>query len=145
MERTRFIRRPLVWIILMILVALLLGSLFTGDGDYKKVNTSVALAQVTSGNYTKAQLEDKEQVLRLSLKHDYQGSKKIEASFPAEASDDIFTMLSAKASDSGPAFDTKVTQESIFVTLLITVLPILVVVVLLFLFMSQCRAAAAES
>ena len=144
MERTRFIRRPLVWIILMILVALLLGSLFTGDGDYKKVDTSVALAQVNSGNYTKAQLEDKEQVLRLQLKSDYHGSKKIEASFPAEASDDLFGTLSEKAKDGGAAFDTKVTQESIFVTLLITVLPILVVVVLLFLFMSQMQGGGSR-
>ncbi|GAA0263087.1 ATP-dependent zinc metalloprotease FtsH [Cryptosporangium japonicum] len=145
MERTRFIRRPLVWIILMILVALLLGSLFTGDGDYKKVDTSVALAQVREGNYNKAQLQDKEQILRLELKNDYRGDKKIEASFPSQSADDVFSLLSEKSeANGGPAFDTKVTQESIFVTLLITVLPILVVVVLLFLFMSQMQGGGSR-
>ncbi|MFG1920551.1 ATP-dependent zinc metalloprotease FtsH [Cryptosporangium sp. NPDC048952] len=145
MERTRFIRRPLVWIILMILVALLLGSLFTGDGDYKKVDTSVALAQVREGNYNKAELQDKEQILRLELKNDYHGDKKVEASFPSQSADDVFTLLSEKSeANGGPSFNTKVTQESIFVTLLITVLPILVVVVLLFLFMSQMQGGGSR-
>ncbi|SHN01355.1 membrane protease FtsH catalytic subunit [Cryptosporangium aurantiacum] len=129
----------------MILVALLLGSLFTGDDDYKKVDTSVALAQVRDGNYKEAQLQDKEQILRLDLNSDYRGSNKIEASFPSQSADDVFTLLSDQAkSNDGPAFDTKVTQESIFVTLLITLLPILVVVVLLFLFMSQMQGGGSR-
>ena len=45
MERTRGIfRRPVVWIILVIIGAIALSSFFTGGQEYTKVDTSVALA-----------------------------------------------------------------------------------------------------
>jgi cell division protease FtsH len=135
MERTRFVRRPLFWIIALILSGLLLASFFTGDGDYKKVDTSVALAQIERGNVDMVHMQDKEQVLQIDLKNEVGGSKKIEASYPYEGSRDIFSTLREK----GLKYDVKVTKESVLVTLLISFLPIAIVVVLLFLFMSQMQ------
>ena len=46
MERTRFFRRPVVWIILVIIGAIALSSFFTSGPSYHKVDTSVALQQL---------------------------------------------------------------------------------------------------
>ncbi|MDQ1646495.1 MAG: cell division protease FtsH, partial [Cryptosporangiaceae bacterium] len=128
------------WIVLAILAALLLASFFTGDGDYKKVDTSVALAQIESGNYDRVVMQDKEQILQIDLKREVQGSKKIQASFPYLSGGDVFNVLRAQQNDGkNVKFDTKVTKESVLVTLLISFLPIAIVVVLLFLFMSQMQ------
>jgi cell division protease FtsH len=140
MERTRFVRRPLFWIIVVIMGALLLGSIFTGGDDYKKVDTSVALAQIDKGNFTFVKVEDKEQRLQIQTKNAVQGSKKIQASYPYESSDEIFGLLRTQQTEGkNIKFDAKVTKESVFVTLLISLLPIAILVILLFLFMSQMQ------
>jgi cell division protease FtsH len=140
MERTRFVRRPLFWIIVVIMGALLLGSIFTGGDEYKKVDTSVALAQIDSGNFTRVRVEDKEQRLQIQTKNEVKGSKKIQASFPYEAGDEIFDVLRDQQTEGkNIVFDAKVTKESVFVTLLISLLPIAILVILLFLFMSQMQ------
>ncbi len=51
MERTRFFRRPVVWIILVIAGAIALSSLFTSGPSYHKVDTSVALDQLDTGQH----------------------------------------------------------------------------------------------
>jgi cell division protease FtsH len=135
MDRTRFLRRPFVWIALVVLGVLILGSLLSGNGDYKKVDTSVALAQLRDKNVSKVLVQDKEQIVQLDLKKKVEGSDKIEASYPYEALPPIFSAVQK----SGVKYDTKVSQDSIWTTLLISLLPIAIVVGLLFLFMSQMQ------
>ncbi|MGH3655436.1 MAG: ATP-dependent metallopeptidase FtsH/Yme1/Tma family protein, partial [Micromonosporaceae bacterium] len=145
MERTRFFRKPLFWVVLVILGALLLSTFFTGEPDYKKVDTSVVLAQLERDNVKKATLEDKEQVLSLDLKKPIQGSEKIQASIPAEWTDEISEEIrdQERAGDVNK-FDVEVTEDSVFVTILITLLPVVVVVILLLLFMSQMQGGGSR-
>ncbi len=124
MDRTRILRRPIVWIVLVVLAALVLTTFFTNGDDYKKVSTSIALSQVTSGNVVSATIEDREQVLQLNLKNPVDGSTKVEASYPAEATSAIFATIwpNGKAGAKGVAFDTKVTKDSFWASLLISLL-----------------------
>ncbi|HEV7756015.1 MAG TPA: ATP-dependent metallopeptidase FtsH/Yme1/Tma family protein, partial [Mycobacteriales bacterium] len=135
MDRTRFLRRPFVWIALVVLGVLILGSLLSGNGDYKKVDTSVALKQLSDKNVSKVLIQDKEQIVQLELKKAVSGSTKVEASYPYEALPTVFGAVQK----SGVGYDTKVSQDSIWTTLLISLLPIAIVVGLLFLFMSQMQ------
>ena len=57
--------------IIAFIVLLFVGLSFFGANnsvDYQSVNTSVALQQIKEGNVQKAVLEDREQVLKLTLK-----------------------------------------------------------------------------
>lgn len=140
MERTRFFRRPLFWIVLVILAALVFGPMLTGGDDYKKVDTSVAMRQLDKNNFTSVKMEDKEQVLKLRLKDEVQGSEKIQASYPAESANTIFQLLREKqADDSDIKYQTKVSKENFLVTILISLLPIVLLVGLLLFFMSQMQ------
>jgi cell division protease FtsH len=70
MERKKIFRSVWFWVVLVVLVALTFSSLFSGNGGYQEVSTSVALAQFEDGNVKSATINDKEQTLDLDLRHD---------------------------------------------------------------------------
>jgi cell division protease FtsH len=150
MERTRFFRRPVVWIILVILLAIGLSSMFAGGPSYHKVDTSVALAQLSKGGIEKANIQDKEQTLQLDLKDKARfgntETDKIQAQYPSQVTDEIWgQMQEAKSAGRiGGDINTEVTQDSVFLSLLVNLLPIAVLVILLLLFMSQMQGGGSR-
>lgn len=151
MERTRLFRRPVLWIILVILGAFALSSLFTGGDSYQKVDTSVVLDQINSkGGIEKLTVKDKEQTIQLELadRGRYEGNEtdKIQAQYPAEAGDEIWTEITeAKAAGRiSDTVNTEVSRDSILITLLVNLLPIAVLVILLLLFMSQMQGGGSR-
>src|SRR6266536_1944030 len=150
MERTRFFRRPVVWIVLVIMGAIALSSLFTGGQSYTQVTTSDALAQVDSGNVHKVLVEDKEQTVDLDLKNSatFNGTTtdKIKAQVPALAVNDVFKQINdaKSAGRIDGTVDTKVTKDSVLLGLLVNLLPIAVLVILLLLFMSQMQGGGSR-
>jgi cell division protease FtsH len=151
MERTRFFRRPVVWIILVIIGAIALSSFFTSGPSYHKVDTSVALQQLNqTGGIKKAVFKDKEQTLQLDLQNRAKfgdtETDKIQAQFPYEVGDDIWNDVLEAQSDQriqGPV-NTEVSGDSVFLTLLVNLLPIAVLVILLLLFMSQMQGGGSR-
>src|SRR4051812_9992173 len=133
MERKKIFRSVWFWVVIVVLVALTFSTLFTGKGGYQQVSTSTALAQFDDGNVSSATINDKEQTLDLELKKPVDGSDKVTASYPLGAATDIFGIVSGttKGND-GVHFDTNVTQDSLLVSLLVSFLPFLVLLVLLF-------------
>jgi len=151
MERTRFFRRPVVWIILVIIGAIALSSFFTSGPSYHKVDTSVALEQLNvKGGIKKAVFKDKEQTLQLDLENRAKfgdtETDKIQAQYPYEVGDDIWDDILKAQSDGriqGPV-NTEVSGDNVFLTLLVNLLPIAVLVILLLLFMSQMQGGGSR-
>src|SRR5256885_696740 len=150
MERTRFFRRPVVWIVLVIIGAIALSTLFNGGQSYTQVTTSELLGQLQSGNVSKALVEDKEQTIDFELKNaaTFNGAstKKIKAQIPALSVNDVFKQIN-DAKTGGKidgTVDTKVTKESVLLGLLVNLLPIAVLVILLLLFMSQMQGGGSR-
>lgn len=150
MERTRFFRRPVVWIILVILGAVVLSQLFTAGPSYHRVDTSVALDQLNKGGIEKVVFQDKEQTLQIDLKDKAKfgdtNTDRIEAQFPYEVGGQVWNeVLEAKSANriTGPA-DTKVSSDSIWVSLLVNLLPIALLVLLLLFFMSQMQGGGSR-
>lgn len=149
MERTRLFRRPVVWILLVIIGAIILSSFFTSGPSYTKADTSQVLALLREGKAKKAVIQDKEQTLRLDLKskETIKGSKtdKVETSFTARSADELQNELNTLQSGGKlEQYNVNVTQDNIFVSLLINLLPIAVLVVLLLLFMSQMQGGGSR-
>ncbi|GIF76605.1 ATP-dependent zinc metalloprotease FtsH [Asanoa siamensis] len=153
MERTRFFRRPVVWIILVIAGAIALSSLFTGGPSFHRVDTSVALQQLNSGPARSIQevtFQDKEQTLQITLaqaqKFGDTNTNRIEAQFPAEVGDQIWNdVQNAKTADriTGDV-DTQVSGDNVLLSLLVNLLPIVLLVVLLLFFMSQMQGGGSR-
>src|SRR5215468_5219379 len=140
MDRRRLFRSWWLWAIVIVFAIFVLPSVVSGGSDYKSVNTSVAYAQIDSGNFTTATIRDKEQQLQIDLKNPVDGKKKISTSFPADASSTIFNKLTAQTgADTGRSFTTKVTKSNTWLSLLVSLLPILLIVGVLFFVMSQVQ------
>jgi cell division protease FtsH len=153
MERTRFFRRPVVWIILVIAGAIALSSLFTGGPSYHRVDTSVALQQLNNGpkaSISEVVFQDKEQTLQINLAQSQKfgdtTTNRIEAQFPSEVGDQIWNdVQNAQTAQriSGPV-DTQVSGDNVLLSLLVNLLPIVLLVVLLLFFMSQMQGGGSR-
>ena len=130
-------RKNVIRTLTAIAVVLLLGWLFFYFSDdtrgYKPVDTSVAMAQINSDNVKSAQIDDREQQLRLDLKNgngDTENSDKIITKYPTGYGVDLFNALSAKNAKT----NTVVNQGSMLGSLLIYLLPLLLLVGLFVMF-----------
>jgi cell division protease FtsH len=134
MERKKIFRSVWLWVAVVVVVGFIASQFFSNDGGYDKVSTSTALSQLSEGNVDKATINDKEQTLDLDLKAPVDGSSKISASYPLGAADDVFAAVrgGTGAGTGTQSFDTNVTQDSVLVSLLVSFLPFVVLLLLLF-------------
>ncbi|MEP7021172.1 MAG: ATP-dependent metallopeptidase FtsH/Yme1/Tma family protein, partial [Pseudonocardiales bacterium] len=141
MKSKRILRSWWLWAALILVGFLVVPSLLSGGSPYHKVSTSDAIAQINAGNVTKALQKDKEQTLELTLKKDFKGHSKITTQYPSDASSTIFNDLTKAAAtpNNSIAFDTKVSKQNTWVSLLVSLLPILLIVGVLFFVMSQVQ------
>src|SRR2546422_5600195 len=130
-------RKNVIRTLTVISVVLLLGYLFylfsDDTRDFHPVDTSVAMAQINSDNVKSAQIDDREQQLRLELKNgngDTDNKAKVITKFPTGYGVDLFNALTAKNVQT----NTVVNQGSIFTSLLIYLLPLLLLVGLFVMF-----------
>ncbi len=130
-------RKNVIRTLTVIAVVLLLGwSFFYFSDDtrgYKPVDTSVAMAQINSDNVDSAQIDDREQQLRLELKNgngDTENSNKVIAKYPTGYGVTLFEALQTK----NVKTNTVVTQSSVLGSLLIYMLPLLLLVGLFVMF-----------
>ncbi|MFV0495352.1 ATP-dependent zinc metalloprotease FtsH [Mycobacterium sp.] len=120
-----------------IAIVVLLGWSFLYFSDdtrgYRAVDTSVAMAQITGDNVESAQIDDREQQLRLTLKKssaDTENSDKVITKYPTGYAVDLFNALTAKKAK----VSTVVNQGSLLGELLVYTLPLLVLVGLFVMF-----------
>ncbi len=135
-ERKRFFRRPLVWILLIAVIAVLIGTFFSGGSDYKEATTSEVLDHIGGGDVAEANILDKEQLIQVELSS---GEKK-EAYVPAGMTETVAQSLEEGNVD----FNTEVNETSVFVSFLLSMLPIVLIVLLLLFFMSQMQGGGSR-
>ena len=130
-------RKTVIRTLTAIAVVLLLVWSFFYFGDdtrgYKPVDTSVAMAQIQGENVKSAQIDDREQQLRLDLKSgnaDTSDSEKIITKYPTGYAVNLFDALQSKNTQ----VNTVVNQGSVIGSLLIYMLPLLLLVALFVMF-----------
>ncbi|WP_182347287.1 ATP-dependent zinc metalloprotease FtsH [Tomitella gaofuii] len=110
-----------------------------GSSEYKQVDTSVAVAQLEGGNVESANMLDKEQQLQLTLKNPADGTDgktKIVAEYPAGAAEALFDQVQ---NSGATKYDTTVSQESWFTSLLVFMLPMLLILGLFLFLMNRMQ------
>jgi len=130
-------RKNVIRTVTAVAVVVLLGwSFFYFSDDtrgYKPVDTSVAMSQINSDNVKSAQIDDREQQVRLTLKKgssDTDNSDKVITKYPAGYGVDLFNALTAK----NAKVNTVVNEGSILGELLVYALPLLLLVGLFVMF-----------
>jgi cell division protease FtsH len=142
MNLKRFSRGPFLYITLGLLVVLFVSGSLRGDGDFKEVDTASVLAAIEAGEVRSVDDEpvkilDKEQEVRLELEPgaEIDGETKVKTSFLFDQGRQ-FTDALAKAD---VPYDVQVNNTGLFTQILISFLPILLILGLLFFFMNQMQ------
>uniref|UniRef100_UPI00404A33FC ATP-dependent zinc metalloprotease FtsH n=1 Tax=Candidatus Nanopelagicus sp. TaxID=2518620 RepID=UPI00404A33FC len=131
----KILRGPLFWIIAALIAVSVFGQISATGEEYKKVETSAILNEISLNNVKSALVIDRDQKVQVILKDGefVDGSAKIEASYVAGQEALIVELLTSNPPAAG--WDIKVPTQSLFVSLLFSILPILLIIFLLLLFM----------
>ncbi len=147
MNVKRYARGPFLYILLGIIALLLLNSGLKGDGGFKKTQTAAVMNAIADGDVLSSKqdpalLLDKEQQIKVVLKpgHRIDGAGKLQASYLVDQGKD-FAVAMNKA---GVIYDVKVSKDNVLVSLLLSFLPILILVGLLFFFMNQMQGGGSR-
>ena len=131
----KILRGPLFWIIAALIAVSVFGQISTSGEEFKKVETSLILNEISLNNVESALVIDKEQKVQVVLKDGefVEGSNKLEASYVAGQEALIVELLTSNPPSAN--CDIKVPTQSFFVSLILSILPILLIIFLLLLFM----------
>jgi cell division protease FtsH len=137
MNAKKILRGPVFWITLAAFTVLLATNVIASMSGPKLISTGEAFAAINSGKVQSAVLVDSDQSLTLTMSD---GSR--ERAEYAYAQGVALTDLLQQRTQDGKipdGYDVQVPQENYFVTLLGTILPFILMMGLLFYFMSQMQ------
>ena len=145
MNLKRFTRGPAVYIVLALVIVLAVSSGLRGNGGYTKSNTAAILTHIQDGDVVSSakanKLMDREQVVKIQLKADGGvPGKKLEASFLIDQGRDF----AAAFQKAGVAYDVTVSKDNLLVSFLLSFLPFLIILGLLFFFMNQMQGGGSR-
>ena len=141
-QRPKLVRRPLFWIFVAIIAVTIFGQISSGSNQFTKIETSQAMAAITKGEVESAKIVDREQVIQLILKpgQAINGSTKVEASYVTGQEPILVDLLTANQPPKD--WDVTVPKTNIFISILFTLGPILLLAFLLLFFMGQAQGGS---
>ena len=136
MDVKRYFRGPFFWVALVIIGVLLVTSISSAAGGFKKVDTEVAINAITNGDVTKAKVIDRDQRLELTLNSakviGAGGATKIQTDYVGARQREIINLLDEHKPPEG--YTDSVPRTSWVVSLLINFLPIVLLAFVILLF-----------
>ena len=135
----RLMRGPLFWIIVAIVAVSVFGQISGAGNRYETIKTSQALDAIIKSDVDSAVLVDNSQKIRLELKSGklINGSAKVEASYIARQEPTLIDALSANSPVKG--WTVEVPSQSLFLSFLFSIFPILLIGFLFFFLMSRAQ------
>jgi cell division protease FtsH len=137
MNAKRFLRGPLFWILLAVMLVLVGSTLVSGIGGPERIDTSQAVADIQADRVESAVITDGDQVLELTLKD----GTVVTSQYVTGQGVELQRLLQEKAAAGQltGGYNVVVPQDNIFLSLLFTLLPFALLILLLFFFMSQMQ------
>jgi cell division protease FtsH len=138
----RYLRGPAVYIIVALLVLAVFYQLQLKQTEYTATELSQVRAQIKAGAVKEATILDREQVIRVELaegkKVTVKGKQvdKIEATFATDQGDDLQNELQAVE---GATSSVKRSKDNIFLSIIFSLLPFAIVVLVFFFLMNQMQ------
>jgi cell division protease FtsH len=135
----RILRGPLFWIIVAILGVSIFGQISSVGNKYKEIGTSQALDAIAQSKVESALVIDKSQKLQLILKPGnlIDGASKVEASYVIRQEPTIVDALTGNPPAKG--WNVSVPTQSLFISFLFSIAPILLIGFLFFFLMSNAQ------
>ena len=142
MNFKRILRGPIFWIAIAVIFVLIGSSLISGVGAPEEVDTSVAISQIQSGSVDTATITDRDQVLELVLKN----GDTVRSTYVSGQGIVLQEILQVKA-DSGAlpgGYNVVVPSENIFFTLIISLIPFILLVLIMVFIFSQMQGGGSK-
>ncbi len=135
----RILRGPLFWIVVAILGVSIFGQVSSVGNRYTEIRTSQALDAIAQSKVESALVIDKSQKLQLILKPGslINGANKVEASYVARQEPTIVDALTGNPPPKG--WNVSVPTQSLLVSFLFSIFPILLIGFLFFFLMSNAQ------
>ncbi len=135
----KILRGPLFWIVLSLVFVSFFGKLSSSGDKFTKVETSTILAAISANKVDSALVIDRDQKIEVVLKagNYVKGSKKIYASYVTGEEPQITELLTSNPPPK--KWDVKVPTQSLLVSILLSILPLLLIGFLLLLFMGNAQ------
>ena len=135
----RILRGPLFWIVVAILGVSIFGQVSSVGNRYTEIGTSQALDAIAQSKVESALVIDKSQKLQLILKPGnlINGSSKVEASYVIRQEPTIVDALTGNPPAKG--WNVSVPSQSLFISFLFSIAPILLIGFLFFFLMSNAQ------
>lgn len=132
----KILRGPLFWIVAALIAVSVFGQISTTGREFIKVETSTILNEISKDNVKSAIIIDRDQKVRVVLKDGefVEGASKLEASYVKGQEALIVELLTSNPPST--TWDIEVPRQSFFVSLILSILPILLIIFLLLLFTS---------
>lgn len=135
-------RGPIFWIAIAVIFVLVGSSLISGVGAPEEVDTSVAISEIQGGNIDTATITDRDQVLELVLKN----GDTVRSTYVTGQGVVLQELLQIKA-DSGAlpgGYNVVVPSENIFFTLIISLIPFILLVLIMVFIFSQMQGGGSK-
>ncbi|MBU3692300.1 MAG: ATP-dependent zinc metalloprotease FtsH [Candidatus Nanopelagicaceae bacterium] len=141
-QKQKLTRKPLFWIFVAIIAVTIFGQISSSGNQFTKIETSQAMAAITRGEVESANIVDRDQKIQLVLKpgQAINGSTKVEASYVTGQEPVLVDLLTANQPPK--EWDVTVPQTNIFVSILFTLGPIILLAFLLFFLMGQAQGGS---
>ncbi|MFL6056748.1 MAG: ATP-dependent metallopeptidase FtsH/Yme1/Tma family protein, partial [Actinoallomurus sp.] len=141
MDLKRYFRGPLLWILAFGALVLLVMYGINPGGSYEKADTSKVVQAIQNNQVSSAQIIDKDQRIEVKLRN----GKQMQASWVSGQGNDLAKLLQQKA-DAGQlkSYNTSVPKQNVFLSLLFSFLPIVVVVLIFLFIMNQMQGGGSR-
>lgn len=130
----RVIRGPLFWIIAALILVSVFGQISASGQQFEKVSTSKIIELISTDKVKSALIIDRDQKIRIVLKSGefVKGSSKLEASYVSGQEPVLVSLLTSNPPETD--WNVTVPTQNLFVSLLMSILPILLIIFLLLMF-----------
>jgi cell division protease FtsH len=136
MDFKKLLKGPILWVFIAIFLILIGSNIISSANAAKKVTTAEAVSAINGNEVSQVKLIDREQRIEIVLRN----GTKVQADFIDGQGVELQKLLQSKV-DAGAlardGYDTVVPKDNLFVNLLISLIPIAIIVLILFFFLSQ--------
>jgi cell division protease FtsH len=138
MNIKRIVRGPVFWIVVVVLLALIVAQVMTSGAGYEKKDTSTVIDAIKNGDAKQVTLIDRDQEVRVVLDN----GDKIKASYIEPQGQQLADLVEEVPPPDGQI--SEVPSQGWLVTVLFTFGPILLILGLLFFFMTQMQGGGSR-
>ena len=141
-QKQNLTKKPLFWILVAIFAVTIFGQVSSSNNQFTKIETSQAMAAITRGEVESANIVDRDQKIQLVLKpgQSINGATKVEASYVVGQEPVLVDLLTANQPPK--EWDVIVPRTNIFVSILFTLGPIILLAFLLFFLMGRAQGGS---